>query len=311
MLVVSCHADIGHNSLLDSFGFGKLAGVAVLQMTTKCKLLVVSLPLFWGQTCRDRTHIWVCLWKTSMALSTREITSARRPQPGQPDTCTDSARRVGIFTLLACGTAVCLRVHVCLFCRQTLPSCPLLSGVVSPLASVPTQPKEIRWELPLMFSTGFPWGKSKCFLGIKWALRSAEVLRKAENGFLKCSCMVVRRIYFYLPCVCTEASMHDFLLFLESFKHMVNRLSMGWNLLLQEMLLQIVFPLQCIEGFSCHPQHMLWNPSGLQKAVAKSFQGVMKLIRPAERVVKAAQNISECRKAGAVTQNAVKPCFLN
>lgn len=265
-----------------------------------------------GETCRNQTHIWVCVWKIRRALNTREIAPARGTQPGQPDTCTDvGGCWVGMFTLLACGTALCLHLHVCLFSRQTLPSCPLLSGAVLLLANVPASPKEISWELPLMFSTGFPWGKSKCFLGKKWwALSSAEVFREAENGFLKCSWVMVRRVYFYLPCVCTEASMHDFLLFLESFKHMGNRLSMGWNLLLQEMLLQIVFPLQCIEGFSCHPQHMLWNPKGLQKGVAKSFQGVVEPVGPAEKVIKAAQNISECRKAGTVTQNAVKPCFF-
>lgn len=261
---------------------------------------------------KPNTHLGLCMENTRGTHYSWDC-PARRTQPGQPDTCTDvGGGWVGMFTLLACGTAACLRVHVCLFSRQTLPSCPVLSGAVPLLGNVPAQPKEIRQELLLMFSTGFPWGKSRCFLGVKWwALRSAEVLGEAKNGFLKCSWMVVRRIYFYLPCVCTEASMHDFLLFLESFKHMVNRLSMGWNLLLQEMLLQIVFPPQCIESFSCHPQHMLWNTSGLQKRVAKSFQGVVKPIRPAEKVVKAAQNISGCRKAGAATQNAVKPCFLN
>lgn len=268
-------------------------------MTTKCEFLVVSLPLFWGQTHRNQIHIWVCIWKTWMALSPGEMAPARRAQPAQPDTCTDvGGCWVGMFALLTCGTAVCVCAHVCLFSRQTLPWCPVLSQ-----ANVPAHPREIRHELTLMFSTGFPWGKSKCFPGKKrWALRSAEVLREAKNVFLKCSWMVVRRIYFYLPGVCTEASMHDFLLFLESFKHMVNTLSMGWNLLLQEMLLQIVFPLQCIEDFSCHPQHMLRNPSGLHKGVAKSFQGIVKPIRSTEKVVKAAQSISKCRKTGAVTQ---------
>lgn len=85
--------------------------------------------------------------------------------------------------------------------------------------------------------------------------------------------------------------MHDFLLFLKSFKRMVNRVSMGWNLLLQEML-QIVFPLQCMEGFSCHPRHVQQNPSGHQKGVAKRVLGEVKPIGLAEKVIKASQNIS-------------------
>lgn len=136
-----------------------------------------TFPVFWGQTCRNQTHIWVCVWKIHMALGTHEIAPARGAQPGQPDTWIDvGSCWVGMFTLLACGTALCLHVHVCLFSRQALPSCPALSGAVPPLANVPASPREISWELPLMFSSGFPWGKSKCFLGKKWwALRSAEV----------------------------------------------------------------------------------------------------------------------------------------
>lgn len=203
-----------------------------------------------------------------------------------------------MFTHLAYGTAVCLHFDVWIFCMQTSPFCPERSGAVPLLVYVPASPKEISWELALVFSIVFPWAKSNSFLGIKLAaLRSAEVLRKAKNGLLKCSWMVVRRIYFYLTCVCAEASMHDFLLFLESFKHMANRLSMGWNLLLQEMLLQIVFPLQYIEGFSCHPQHMLWNPSGLQKGVAKRFWGDAKPIRLAEKMVSASQKRVRVQKS--------------
>lgn len=232
-----------------------------------------TFPFFWDKLTETK-HIWVCVcvkhvWHSVLVSS---------PQPGEPNQGSQTLAQMwevaGWGCLLSWHVALqCVCMFLCVFSAARL--YPVLSGAVPPLANVPARPKEIRQELPLMFSTGFPWGKSKCFLDIKWwALRSAEVFREAKNGFLKCSWMVVRKFYFYLPCVCTEASMHDFLLFLESFKHMVNRLSMGWNLLLQEMLLQIVFPLQCIEGFSCHPQHMLWNPSGLQKEWPKVFKAL-------------------------------------
>lgn len=80
-----------------------------------------TFPFFWDKLTETK-HIWVCVWKTCMALSAREIAPAGRTQPGQPDACTDvGGCWVGMFTLLACGTAVCLHVLVCLFCSKTLP----------------------------------------------------------------------------------------------------------------------------------------------------------------------------------------------
>lgn len=245
-------------------------------MTTKCELLVVSLPLFWGQTYRNQIHIWVCIWKTRMALSTREM-----PQPGEPNQGSQTLAQMwevaGWGCLPSWHVALqCVCMVMCVFSPGRLYPSALCSQFLCWQMCLHT-PGKSDMNLPSYFPLVFHGARAKW-----WALRSAEVLREAKNVFLKCSWMVVRRIYFYLPYVCTEASMHDFLLFLESFKHMVNRLSMGWNLLLQEMLLQIVFPLQCIEGFSCHPNicseiqvvsrrqwpgvfKALWNPLGLQR----------------------------------------------
>lgn len=219
---------------------------------------------FSGDKLAETKHIWVCVGKHMW-----HSVLMRLPQPGEPNQGSQTlaqmwgVARWGVYPpgMWHCSVFACPCVSFLQADFTQLPCALRSSSSVGKCACTAqgnqtgTSPRVFHW---------LSMGQKQVFLGIKWcALRSAEVPREAKNGFLKCSWMVVREIYFYLPCVCTEASMHDFLLLLESFKHMVNRLSMGWNLLLQEMLLQIVFPLQCIEGFSCHPQHMLWNTSGL------------------------------------------------
>ena len=63
---VGC-TDIGHISLRQLVS-GNLLDLLSYKWQQNERFWKSTFPFFWGQTCRNQTHTWVCVWKICMAF---------------------------------------------------------------------------------------------------------------------------------------------------------------------------------------------------------------------------------------------------